>query len=166
MVLAVALQRVCAPGPKRDLAQFLGDSIPRVSCLLASAFTGQAFHRMAQRVTERELELAPDRACEGGRRAVHALDRCAGVRHHELRHPHRDDHGWSACAEGAKAVLGSSTSLAERHRSMAVRRPILTGGRLLDLVLPVVDREPRHAELVRHRAHAVGGGVLDGLGLL
>lgn len=58
MVLAVAVQRVCAPGPKRDLAQFLDASIPRVSCLPASAFTGQAFHRMAQQVTERELELA------------------------------------------------------------------------------------------------------------
>lgn len=58
MVLAVALQRVCAAGPKRDLAQFLDESLPRVSCLRASAFTGQAFHRMAQSVTERELEVA------------------------------------------------------------------------------------------------------------
>jgi len=58
MVLAVALQRVCAPGPKRDLAQFLDESLPLVSCLRASAFTGQAFHRMAQSVTERELEVA------------------------------------------------------------------------------------------------------------
>lgn len=58
MVLAVALQRVCAAGPKRDLAQFLDESLPLVSCLRASAFTGQAFHRMAQSVTERELEMA------------------------------------------------------------------------------------------------------------
>lgn len=58
MVLAVALQRVCAAGPKRDLAQFLEESLPLVSCLRASAFTGQAFHRMAQAVTERELEVA------------------------------------------------------------------------------------------------------------
>ena len=58
MVLAVALQRVCAAGPKRDLAQFLDESLPLVSCLRASAFTGQAFHRMAQAVTERELEVA------------------------------------------------------------------------------------------------------------
>src|SRR5215208_7172028 len=58
MVLAVALQRVCAAGPKRDLAQFLDENLPRVSCLRASAFTGQAFHRMAQAVTERELEVA------------------------------------------------------------------------------------------------------------
>jgi len=58
MVLAVSLQRVCAAGPKRDLAQFLDESLPLVSCLRASAFTGQAFHRMAQAVTERELEVA------------------------------------------------------------------------------------------------------------
>jgi transposase len=58
MVLAVALQRVCAAGPKRDLAQFLDESLPLVSCLRASAFTGQAFHRIAQAVTERELEVA------------------------------------------------------------------------------------------------------------
>ena len=58
MVLAVALQRVCAPGAKRDLAEFLDDSIPRASCLRAAAFTGQAFHRIAQSVTERELEVA------------------------------------------------------------------------------------------------------------
>lgn len=58
MVLAVALQRVCAAGPKRDLAQFLEDSLPRASCLPASKFTGQAFYRIAERVTEQELEAA------------------------------------------------------------------------------------------------------------
>jgi len=58
MVLAVALQRTCRPGPKCDLAEFLGESVPRVSCLPASTFTGQVFHRMAGRVTERQLEVA------------------------------------------------------------------------------------------------------------
>ena len=58
MVLAVALQRVCEPGPKRDLSEFLEGSVPRASCLPASRFTGQAFHRIAQRVTEAELESA------------------------------------------------------------------------------------------------------------
>jgi transposase len=58
MVLAVALQRVCAAGPKRDLAQFLTDSLPRASCLPASKFTGQAYYRIAQRVTDEELEAA------------------------------------------------------------------------------------------------------------
>ena len=58
MVLAVALQRVCEPGPKRDLSEFLDASVPRASCLPASRFTGQAFHRIAQHVTEAELESA------------------------------------------------------------------------------------------------------------
>ena len=58
MVLAVALQRVCAPGPKRDLSGFLDGCVPRMSCLPASTFTGQAFHRMGQKVTDVELEAA------------------------------------------------------------------------------------------------------------
>ena len=58
MVLAVAVQRVCAAGPKRDLSQFLEDSLPRVSCLSAEKFTGQAFHRIAQHVTDEHLEAA------------------------------------------------------------------------------------------------------------
>lgn len=58
MLLSVALQRTCGPGPKCDLAEFLDGSVPRASCLRASAFTGQAYHRMAQRVTDRELEVA------------------------------------------------------------------------------------------------------------
>jgi transposase len=58
LAVAVAIQRACSPGPKRDLGEFLDASLPRVSCLPGSAFTGQAFHRVAQQVTERELELA------------------------------------------------------------------------------------------------------------
>lgn len=58
MVLAVALQRVCAPGPKCDLTAFLDQCVPRASCLRASAFTGQAFHRIGQTVTDAELEAA------------------------------------------------------------------------------------------------------------
>lgn len=58
MVLAVAIQRACAPGPKCDVADFLGDNVPRVSCLPHQAFSGQAFHRLAQQVTEEQLEAA------------------------------------------------------------------------------------------------------------
>ena len=58
LALAVAIQRACAPGPKRDLGDFLDGSLPRVSCLPGSAFTGQAFHRVAQQVTEQDLEQA------------------------------------------------------------------------------------------------------------
>ena len=58
LAVAVAIQRACAPGPKRDLGEFLDASLPRVSCLPGSAFTGQAFHRVAQQVTEHDLEQA------------------------------------------------------------------------------------------------------------
>ncbi|WP_437620171.1 IS1634 family transposase [Sorangium sp. So ce1151] len=58
MAVAVALQRACAPGPKCDLGDFLDGALPRVSCLPGSAFTGQAFHRIAQQVTDQELEAA------------------------------------------------------------------------------------------------------------
>jgi len=58
MVVAVAIQRACDPGAKRDLAGFLDGSLARVSCLAASKFTGQAFHRMGQQVTEAELTKA------------------------------------------------------------------------------------------------------------
>lgn len=56
MVLAVAVQRACSPGPKSDLAEFLGGCLPLVSCLAADRFTGQAFHRLASRVEAAMLD--------------------------------------------------------------------------------------------------------------
>ena len=58
LAVAVAIQRACAPGPKRDLGEFLDANVPRVSCLPGSAFSGQVFHRVAQQVTEEALEAA------------------------------------------------------------------------------------------------------------
>jgi len=58
MVVAVAIQRACSPGPKRDVADFLDGSVPRVSCLPGSAFTGQTFHRLASHVDDERLEAA------------------------------------------------------------------------------------------------------------
>jgi hypothetical protein len=58
MVLAVAVQRACAPAAKRYVPAFLESCLPRVSCLPASAFAGQAFHRLAAQVTEEQLEKA------------------------------------------------------------------------------------------------------------
>lgn len=58
MVLAVAVQRACAPAAKCHLAAFLESCVPRVSCLPGSAFTGQAFHRLAAQVTDEQLEKA------------------------------------------------------------------------------------------------------------
>ena len=58
LAVAVAIQRACSPGPKRDLAEFLDGNVPRLSCLPGSAFSGQAFHRVAQQVSEEALERA------------------------------------------------------------------------------------------------------------
>lgn len=58
MVLAVAVQRACAPAAKRHLATFLEACLPRASCLPAAAFTGQEFHRWAAQVTDERLEKA------------------------------------------------------------------------------------------------------------
>lgn len=58
MVLAVAVQRACAPAGKCHLGAFLGESIPRVSCLPADAFTGQEFHRLAMKAGDAQLESA------------------------------------------------------------------------------------------------------------
>jgi len=58
LALAVALQRACVPGSKRDLAAFLDSSVARISCLPAEKFTGQAFYRAAASITEEQLERA------------------------------------------------------------------------------------------------------------
>ena len=58
MVLAVAIQRATAPGPKRDLPEFLDGSLARISCLPASAFSGQVFHRLAAGVTAGQIDTA------------------------------------------------------------------------------------------------------------
>ena len=76
MVLAVAVQRACAPGAKRHLASFLQSCLPRVSCLPASAFTGQAFHRLAAQVTDEQLEKAQ---IEIARAAVRRFELSADV---------------------------------------------------------------------------------------
>lgn len=76
MVLAVAVQRACAAGPKRQVAAFLEGCVPRVSCLPASAFTGQVFHRLARQVTETQLEQAQ---IEVARAAIRRFDLATDV---------------------------------------------------------------------------------------
>jgi hypothetical protein len=56
LAVAVAIQRACAPGAKRKLAEFLDGSVARVSCLPGAAFSGQAFYRVAQQITDHHLE--------------------------------------------------------------------------------------------------------------
>jgi len=58
LAVAVAIQRSCAAGPKCELGEFLDGNVPRVSCLPGSAFSGQAFHRVAQQVSEEDLARA------------------------------------------------------------------------------------------------------------
>lgn len=58
MVLAVALQRVCVPGSKRDLPAFLESCAARASCLPHRAFSGQNFHRLAGLVEPDALDRA------------------------------------------------------------------------------------------------------------
>jgi transposase len=58
LVVAVAIQRACCPGAKCKLGDFLDASVARLSCLPGKAFTGQAFHRVAKRVADRQLEQA------------------------------------------------------------------------------------------------------------
>jgi len=58
MVVAVAIQRACSPAAKCHLPAFLESCLPRISCLPASAFSGQAFHRLALQVSEEQLEKA------------------------------------------------------------------------------------------------------------
>lgn len=56
MILAVAVQRACRPGPKRDLGDFLDSSLARLSCLPGARFTGQLFHRMAASLSDLQLD--------------------------------------------------------------------------------------------------------------
>ena len=58
MAVAVALQRVCSPGAKRELADFLEETLPRASCIPAKRFTGQHFYRLAQVASTAGLEQA------------------------------------------------------------------------------------------------------------
>ena len=52
------LQQACAMLGEYHVSAFLGESIPRVSCLPAEAFTGQEFHRLATTVDDARLESA------------------------------------------------------------------------------------------------------------
>ena len=58
LTVAVALQRACQPGPKRDLSKFLAGSVPRISCLPADAFSGQMFYRVAREISDEQVEQA------------------------------------------------------------------------------------------------------------
>ena len=52
LIVAVALQRVCGPGAKRELPEFLESCLPLFSVLKGQAFSGQAFHRATRSVSD------------------------------------------------------------------------------------------------------------------
>lgn len=76
MTLAVALQRTCAPSAKCDLPAVLEGFLPRLCCLPPSAFSGQAYHRLAAQVTDEMLEKAQ---LALARRAVELFELSADV---------------------------------------------------------------------------------------
>jgi hypothetical protein len=76
MVLAVAVQRACAPSAKRHLTEFLDACLPRVSCLPSACFTGREFHRWATQVNDEQLEKAQ---IEIARAAVRRFELSADV---------------------------------------------------------------------------------------
>lgn len=68
IILAVALQRVCVPGAKSALPEFLAGCLPRVSLLEHGNFSGAAFHRLTRDVPEEAYDAVQltvaRRACE------------------------------------------------------------------------------------------------------
>lgn len=58
MVLAVALQRTCRPGSKRELGDFLAQCLPKASCLKPAVFNDVSFHRTAKRISKEQIDAA------------------------------------------------------------------------------------------------------------
>ncbi len=151
MVLAVAVQRACAPAAKCHLAAFLDSSVPRVSCLPATAFTGQAFHRLAAQVTDEQLE---DAQIEIAR---------AAVRHFELS---ADVLAFDTTNFDTHIATTTPGELARRGHAKSKRSDLRMVG------LATLVSETGHVPLV-HRTYpgngcdqAVLGSCLDALGRL
>jgi hypothetical protein len=149
--LAVAVQRACEPAAKRHLAVFLESCLPRVSCLPSSAFTGQAFHRLAAQITEEQLEKAQIEIA----RAV--------VRHFELS---TDVLAFDTTNFDTHIATTTPGELARRGKAKSKRRDLRVVG------LAVLVSETGHVPLL-HRAYpgngsdqAVLGACLQALGRL
>ena len=151
MVLAVAIQRACAPSAKRHLAAFLESCLPRVSCLPAASFTGQGFHRWAAQATEEHLERAQ---IEIARAAVRRFQLSADVLAFDTTN--FDTH----------IATTTAGELARRGHAKSKRKDLRVVG------LAVLVSETGHVPLL-HRAYpgngsdqAVLGSCLHGLGKL
>ena len=151
MVLAVAVQRACAPAAKCHLRAFLESCVPRVSCLSAAVFTGQAFHRLAGQVTAGQLESAQI-----------AIAR-ASVRHFELA---TDVLAFDTTNFDTHIATTTPGELARRGKAKSKRGDLRVVG------LAVLVSETGHVPLL-HRAYpgngsdqAVLGDCLKALGQL
>ena len=151
MVLAVAVQRACAPAAKRHLAAFLESCLPRVSCLPAAAFSGQAFHRWAAQVGDAQLEKAQ---IEIARAAV------------QLFHLSADVLAFDTTNFDTHIATTTSGELARRGHAKSKRRDLRVVG------LAVLVSETGHVPLL-HRTYpgngsdqAVLDSCLQGLGQL
>ncbi len=151
MVLAVAVQRACAPAGKCHLAGFLDSCLPRVSCLPASAFTGQAFYRLAEQVTDASLEKAQIEIAR------------AAVQHFELS---TDVLAFDTTNFDTHIATTTPGDLARRGHAKSKRSDLRVVG------LAVLVSETGHVPLL-HRTYpgngsdqAVLGACLEGLGKL
>ena len=151
MVLAVAVQRACAPSAKRHLAAFLESCLPRVSCLRSVAFSGQVFHRLAEEVTDEQLEQAQ---IEIARAAVRRFQLSADVLAFDTTN--FDTH----------IATTTAGELARRGHAKSKRRDLRVVG------LAALVSETGHVPLL-HRTYpgngsdqAVLGSCLDALGKL
>jgi hypothetical protein len=131
MILAVAVQRACAPLAKRHLSAFLETCLPRVSCLAAAKFTGQEFHRWAKQITVEQLEKAQ---IEIARAAVRRFQLSADVLAFDTTnfdtHIATTTDGELArrgsCQEQAeRSTCGGFGSLGQRDRARTVATPRL-----------------------------------------
>ena len=142
MLVAVAIQRACAPGAKRDLAEFLDGSVARVSCLPGEAFSGQAFHRLAARVTDEVLEKAQ---LGLARAAVERFELATEVL------------AFDTTNFDTYVATTTASELAQRGHAKSKRRDLRVVG------LGVLVSETGHVPLL-HRAYAGNGsdqGVLE-----
>ena len=151
MVLAVAVQRACAPSAKRHLVRFLESCLPRVSCLPTAAFSGQGFHRWAARVGDEQLEQAQIEIAR------------AAVRRFELS---TDVLAFDTTNFDTHIATTTAGELARRGHAKSKRRDLRVMG------LAALVSETGHVPLL-HRTYpgngsdqAVLGSCLDALGRL
>jgi transposase len=151
MVLAVAVQRACAPAGKKSLPEFLDESVARISCLPGKAFSGQAFHRLAALVGDADMERVQ---VELARAAVQRF----GLRTSVL--------AFDATNFDTYIATTTAGELSKRGHAKSKRRDLRVVG------LGLLASETEHVPLLYRTYHGNGsdqellGQCLDGLGKL